>query len=414
MTRYDLETLVDRSAMGSSKWEAMASGADLAGIDLAAQHERCGGAIAPFSVADLDLAHPPEITEALQRAITGGLVLGYTVPTASYLDAVRTWMRRRHGWEVDPEWVRVTPGVISAFTWAIREFTAPGDGVIVQTPGYYPMYRSISSSDRRLVRNPLVERDGRFRLDLELLEQQARDPRTTMLLLCSPHNPTGRVWERGELTELARIVEENDLLLVSDEIHADLTQPGHRHSSILTVAPQLAGRTLVLTSPSKSFNLAGLQIANAIIPDAGLRDRFTAVRDDLGFDNPNVLGAIACHAAYTRAEPWLDEVNELVGRNHALVREVLARRLPQARVADLEGTYLQWIDLRGLGLDAEQLQRVHTCEAFVFADEGPLFGPEGEGFVRLVIATPTSVLEAALERLCTAYLRALEVDARAA
>ncbi|MBK0331683.1 pyridoxal phosphate-dependent aminotransferase [Brachybacterium sp. MASK1Z-5] len=407
MTAYDLDTLVDRTSMGSSKWTAMGEAARTADVDLERCRDTAGAPIAPFSVADLDLANAPEIIDALQGALARGLVLGYTVPTDHYLGAVTGWMRRRHGWDVDPDWIRVTPGVIPAFTWAIRELTAPGDGIIVQTPAYYPMYRSITSSGRRIVRNPLVESAGRFHLDLDELEQLAKDPSTTMLLLCSPHNPTGRVWERWELEEIARIVLENDLLLVSDEIHADLVQEGHEHLVASTIDPRLAERTLVLTSPSKSFNLAGLGIANAIIPDPGLRARLTEARDDLGFDNPNVLGAVACEAAYTRAEPWLDAVNELVARNHRRVREIFAERLPAVRVCDLEGTYLQWIDLRALGLPHEELTRLHACEAMLYCDEGAVFGPEGEGFARLVIATPTPVLEAALDRLCSAYERAL-------
>ena len=402
MSRYDLDTLVDRTAMGASKWAAMHAAAASAGTDLAA-HE---GPIAPFSVADLDLPCVPEILEALQSALAGGLVLGYTVPTAEYLAAVTGWMRDRHDWEGDPAWVRVTPGVIPAFTLAIRELTAPGDGVIVQTPAYYPMFSSIESSDRRVVRNPLVERDGRFRIDLALLEEQAADPRTTALLFASPHNPTGRVWERDELAEVARIVVEHDLLLISDEIHFDLVQPGHRHTVVTEVDPRLAERTLVLTSTSKTFNTAGLGIANAIIPDAGLRDRFTAARDALGFDNPNVLGAVAVHAAYTRAGDWVDALNALVGRNHERVRAFMAEHLPAIRVTPLEGTYLQWLDLRALGLDAAELARITTGEAALFLDEGTVFGPEGAGFERINIATPTPVLEAGLERLRRALVAA--------
>ncbi|GAA1323771.1 pyridoxal phosphate-dependent aminotransferase [Brachybacterium rhamnosum] len=403
MTRYDFETLVDRTAMGSSKWAAMHRAAAAHGTDLTA-HD---GPIAPFSVADLDLPNAPEIIEALQEALAGGLVLGYTVPTEAYLDAVTGWFARRHDWHVEPEWVRVTPGVIPAFTLAIREFTAPGDGVIVNTPAYYPMFPSIESSGRRVVRNPLVEREGRFRIDLDLLEEQARDPRTTALLFASPHNPTGRVWERKELEAVARIVVEHDLLLISDEIHHDLVQPGHRHTVVTEVDPALAERTLVLTSTSKSFNIAGLGIANAVIPDPGMRDRFTRARDDLGFDNPDVLGAVAVQAAYTRAEGWLDELIALVGRNQAVLTAFFAEHVPSARVAPLEGTFLSWVDLRPLGLDAERLARLSAGEAALFLDEGTVFGPEGAGFERFNIATPTPVLEAGLERLRRALDAAL-------
>ncbi|MGY5765791.1 MalY/PatB family protein [Brachybacterium sp. DNPG3] len=404
-TAYDFETLVDRTAMGSSKWIAMHRTAERFGADLSVPE----GAepIAPFSVADLDLPQAPEIVEAIRDALADGFILGYSLPTPGYRDAVAGWLRRRHGWDVDPAWIRTTPGVIPAFTIAIRTFTAPGDGIILPTPSYYPMFGAIEKSGRRIVRSPLVERDGRWRLDLELLEEQAKDPRTTMLLFCSPHNPTGRVWEREELEAVARIALDNDLLIVSDEIHFDLVQPGHEHTVLATLGEDVAARTITLTSPSKSFNIAGLQLANAIVPDPALRERFGAEIDALGFDNPGAVGAIAAEAAYTRAEPWLDALIALVGRNHELVKAFFAEHFPQVRVADLEGTYLQWLDLRGLGFSADELERIHVVDALLFLDEGPIFGPEGEGFTRVVLATPTHVLEAALERLRLAYDRAL-------
>lgn len=404
-TAYDLETLVDRTSMGSSKWLAMHRTAARFGADLSVDDGQ--EPIAPFSVADLDIPQAPEIVGAIREALDDGFVLGYSMPTPGYLDAVTSWMRERHGWEIDPAWIRTTPGVIPAFTIAIRTFTEPGDGIILPTPAYYPMFGSIERSGRRIVRSPLVERDGRWRLDLELLEEQAKDPRSTMLLFCSPHNPTGRVWERDELEAVARIAVDNDLFIVSDEIHFDLLQPGHEHTVLATLGEDVAARTIVLTSPSKSFNVAGLQLANAIVPDRALRDRFTTEVHALGFDNPGAVGAIACEAAYTRGGPWLDELIALVGRNHEVIRAFFAEHFPQVRVADLEGTYLQWVDLRGLGIDADELERIHVVEARLFLDEGTVFGPEGEGFTRFVIATPTHVLEAALERLRIAYDRAL-------
>lgn len=390
---YDFTTLVDRTAMGSSKWTVMHA---------AAPGGAAGEGIAPFSVADLDLPNAPEITDGLIEALQGGLVLGYTVTTPEYVEAVTGWFARRHGWTVDPEWIVLSPGIIPAFSLAIRALTASGDGVIVQTPGYYPFFDAIALNDRRVVRNPLVQHEGRFRIDFEELERQARDPRTTMLLFCSPHNPTGRVWEEGELAEVARIVVDNDLVLVSDEIHCDLALPGHRHTVAASLGEDIAQRALVLTSPSKSFNIAGMATSNVIIPSAALRERFARELLATGHQNPNILGALACQLAYTRGEAWLDALIELIAHNQQVVRDFCAERLPQVIVADLEGTYLQWLDLRGLGLSAEELAR-RNIEAGLFFDEGGIFGPEGEGFERLVIACPTDTLLAGLERMRRAY-----------
>jgi cystathionine beta-lyase len=389
---YDFTTLVDRTAMGSSKW---------LGMHRTARENHDGAdarpGIAPFSVADLDMPNAPEIVTGLQDALSTR-VLGYTAPTPEYLASVSGWMRRRHDWQVPTEWICHSPGIVPAFNLAIRELSAPGDRIILQTPAYYPFFGAIENSGRELVRNPLVERDGRFGLDLDQLEEQARDPRATMLLLCSPHNPTGRVWDRDELEAIGRIVVDNDLLLISDEIHFDIVQPGVRHRPIASLSEEIAARTVTLTAPSKSFNLAGLGLGNVIISDPGLRERFTSARDALGLDNPNNLGMIACQLAYDRAEPWLDAMIDLIGRNHQVLTDFFARHFPQVRVAPLEATFLAWVDLRGLGLSGERLHEV-LMAADLYLDEGTVFGPEGEGFERIVIATPTHVLEEALERL---------------
>jgi putative C-S lyase len=395
---HDFTTLVDRTPMAASKWVQMHRTAERAGA------APLSAGIAPLSVADLDLPLAPEIRDGLREALED-FVLGYTAVTDRYREVVATWLRHRHGWEVPPEWVEHTPGIIAAFTLAIDTFSAPGDGVIVQTPAYYPFFRSIGDSGREIVRNPLVEVEGRWRIDLDLLERQAQDPRHTILLFASPHNPTGRVWEQDELEAVARIALENDLLVISDEIHHDLLQPGHEHTVLADLGKEVASRSIVLTSASKSFNLAGLQLGNTVIPDEDLRRRFVDARDRLGFDNPNALGTVALELAYTRAAGWLDDLIDLVGHNHRVLTERITKAFPEARVADLEGTFLAWVDLRGLGLDAEELRRRNEAEALLYLDEGTVFGPEGAGFERFNIATPTAVLEAALDRMVTAYGR---------
>ncbi|MGB4135695.1 MAG: MalY/PatB family protein [Microbacterium sp.] len=390
---YDFETVIDRTGTGASKWEAMRA----ANPDVPA-------GIAPFSVADLDLATAPEIAEGLREYLRTA-VLGYTVPTDAYWESVTGWFRRRHGWTVDRAHVTPTPGVVPALYTAVRAYTEPGDGVIVQTPAYYPFYRAIEQNGRTVVRNPLVLRDGRWRLDLDDLAEKAKDPRNRLLVFCSPHNPTGRVWERDELEAVARIAIENDLIVISDEIHFDLILPGSTHTVLSTLGPEVAARTVVCTAPSKTFNLAGMGLSNIVITDDALREAYRAEQALTGFSAITTLGYEACRLAYDEAEGWLAGLIGLVEANHRLVRDFLAERMPEVRVFDLEGTYLQWLDLRGLGHDAGELRRRNTREALVFFNEGAIFGPEGEGFERMNIAAPRAAVAAALERLATAYGR---------
>jgi putative C-S lyase len=391
MPEYDFTAFVDRSRAGSAKWE-----------DMLRANPSVPAGIPPFSMADLDLPTAPEIVAGLQAFLDQN-VLGYSVPTAAYTRAVVDWMRRRHGWAVDPESIVHTNGVVPAVFNAIRAFTDPGEGVIVQTPAYYPFYMAIERGQRRCVRNPLVLRDGHFRIDFEHLERVAAEPTNKLLLFCSPHNPTGRVWTREELHRVAEIVLANDLVLVSDEIHFDLILPGHRHTVMATLGEDIARRTLVCTAPSKTFNLAGMQTSNIMIADATLRARFVDVWQATGFLFLNAIGYKACELAYTKAEPWLTGLLDLIRCNHTRVHDFMAQTMPQVTVFDLEGTYLQWMDFRGLGKSADELKAIHEQQALVFFDEGTLFGDEGRGFERMNLAAPAATVQAALERLARCY-----------
>lgn len=391
MPNYDFTTVVDRSGLSSAKWEAMREA-----------NPSVPAGIPPFSVADLDVKQAPEITAGL-KAFLDEAVLGYTRPPASFIQSVVDWMRRRHAWMVDPKWLVQCNGVVPAFFNAVRAFTAPGDGVIIQTPAYYPFYTAIERNHRRLVRNPLVLRGGKFRIDFEHLEEVAAQAGNTLLLFCSPHNPTGRVWTREELRRVADIVLAHNMILVSDEIHFDLVMPGHRHIVMSTLGDDIAQRSIVCTAPSKTFNLAGMQASNIVIPNAGLRVRFLAELQATGFMFLNTLGYKACELAYTRGEPWLGGLLELIHHNHELVRDFMAKHLPAVKVFDLEGTYLQWMDFRGFGKSAAELQAINEQQALVFFDEGTMFGEEGAGFERMNLATPTAAVQQALERLARCY-----------
>lgn len=393
MPKYDFETLIDRSALGSAKWAAMhrANPAVPAGIP-------------PFSVADLDLPNAPEIMQGLQ-AFLGEAVLGYTLATPAYTQTVIDWMQRRHAWAIEPEWIVQTSGVVPALATAIRAFSAPGEGVIVQPPVYYPFYSVIEANERRVVRNRLRLDDGHYRMDFDGLRRLAADPSNTLLLLCSPHNPVGRVWSAEELSQLASIVLDNDLILISDEIHFDLVLPGHRHTVVSTLGADIARRSLICTAPSKTFNLAGMSTSNIVIQDAGLRARFGRELDAQGFFFLTMLGYKACELAYTHGEAWLDGLLQLIEHNHAQVKAFMAQHLPEITVFELQGTYLQWLDLRALGKSAAELKAIHQHEAFVFFDEGTVFGEEGAGFARMNLATPAVAVAAALERLRHSYRR---------
>lgn len=390
---YDFETTVDRTGTGAVKWEHMRA----ANSDVPA-------GISPFSVADLDLKPAPEIVEGLSEYVRHA-VLGYTVATDDYWEAVTGWFRDRHDWAVRREHILLAPGVVPAFNTAVRAVTQPGDGVIVQTPVYYPFYGAIEGNGRTIVRNPLVERDGRWRIDIDDLAEKAADPRTTALLFCSPHNPTGRVWERDELQAVWRIARDNDLTVISDEIHFDLTMPGIRHTIFSTLNDDAAARTIVCTAPSKTFNLAGMATSNIVISDDGLREKYATEQGRTGFFTLNALGFQACRLAYMKAGEWLDGLLDLVHSNHELVRSFLAERMPEVVVYGLEGTYLQWMDFRALGLSPQELRRVHEQQALVFFDEGTMFGTEGAGFERMNIAAPRRAVADALERLAQAHGR---------
>ncbi|HEU0276791.1 MAG TPA: MalY/PatB family protein [Rhodanobacteraceae bacterium] len=391
MPNYDFTTLVDRTHLSAAKWAAMHD----ANPDLPP-------GIAPLSVADLDLNYPPELVAGL-KAFVDDAIFGYTRPPAAFTEAVIEWMQRRHAWTIDPQWIVQSPGVVPACFNAVRAFTEPGDGVILQTPAYYPFYLAIERNQRRLVRNPLVLHEGRYGIDFDALRRAAADPHNKLLLFCSPHNPTGRVWTRDELQQVADIVLANDLILVSDEIHFDLVMPGHHHTVVSTLGPEIAQRTLVCTAPSKTFNLAGMQASNIVIGNPELRRRFVAGLQATGFIFLTTMAYKACELAYRLGAPWLDQLLQLIWHNRQHLKRVLAERLPGIGVFDLEGTYLQWLDFRALGKNADELKTINEQQALVFFDEGTLFGPEGAGFERMNLATPTAVVEGALARLVRCY-----------
>ncbi|MGV8981063.1 MalY/PatB family protein [Clostridium sp.] len=385
--KYDFQTVINRTNTGSAKWEQMKE-----------WNSNLSENIVPFSVADMELKNAPEIVEGLKKYIES-TTLGYTMPTESYLNAVCGWMKKRHNWEINREWIVGSAGVVSAFFSTIKAFSNPGDGIIIMTPVYYPFYYSIEKNDRKLVKNPLINDGSTYVIDYEDLEKKTQNPNNKILLFCSPHNPTGRVWSRAELEKIGDICLRNNVLIISDEIHFDLIMPGYKHTIFASISEELANNMVVCTAPSKTFNLAGMQASNIIIPNKKLRDGYLKEVGSNGFFSLSILGYKACEIAYTECEAWLDELIKLIYHNHLELKKYIEENIPVIKVYDLEGTYLQWMDFNGLGLNKDELEKLMHEEAMLFFDEGYLFGEEGNGYERMNIACPTKVMMDGLVRL---------------
>ena len=360
--------------------------------------DMAGDAI-PLWVADMDFRSPQAITDAVVAAAQRG-IFGYSAPGVEYFEAISSWMQRRYGWEVKPEWIVRTHGVVVAFSMAIRACTKPGDAVLLQPPVYHPMHAAILDNDRRIVYNELQLINGKFEIDFEDFERKIVDEHVTMFLMCSPSNPAGRAWTLDELTRMGDICLRHGVLVVSDEIHQDLVLPGHQHHVFANIKPEFAPITITCTAPSKTFSVAGFFTSNTFIADPELRKAFTQEQHLAGMHGGgNRLGYVACRAGYEQGEAWLEECVQYIADNAAFMRDFLAVHIPQIRMVELEATYLAFLDCRDLGMDDEALDAFFTDKAKLRVNAGKMFGPGGSGFVRVNIACPRSTLERALEQL---------------
>lgn len=388
---YDFTTAPLRKGSGSEKWQKM--------YDIVPDLPED---IIPFSVADMELKNAPEIAEGVAEYLRD-TVMGYTIPTEAYWQSVTDWMSRRHGWEVQKDWLIDYPGVVTALYQIVRLMTEPGDGVILLTPVYYPFYNAVKRNGRTLVECPLKLEGMRYQIDFDLLEELARSPKNKLLLLCNPHNPVGRVWSREELEQLGRIAIDNGVYVASDEIHGDLILPGYQHTVFAQISEEFAQHSFTCTSPSKTFNLAGMLTSNVIVPNPELKKKLRLFRDDQATYFCGMAGYKACEIAYGKCEAWLEELLLLLEENKRLLKEFMEVQFPEVKVFALEGTYLQWMDFRGLGLDYRELERFMQQKAWLFLDEGYVFGKAGEGYERMNIACPKQKLLEALERLERAW-----------
>ena len=384
---YDFERFISREGRGAVKWDHSRTTDGMHAIG-----------VMPFSVADMEFACAPEIIDALRETLDVG-ILGYTAPHDAYFDAVCSWMQRWHGFRVQPEWVVPTYGVVSALYACVRALTGEGDGVIIQTPVYPPFAGAIKKNGRQVFDCPLVRKNGRWEMDYDALEQAAKRPEVKLALLCSPHNPVGRVWTEEELSRYAKIMMENGVAVVSDEIHFDLVMPGHKHSVFLNVPGVNPAKCVVCTSPSKTFNLAGLTTSNIVIPGAAFRKAFEKQysRDTGGYIS--AMGVPACIAAYTKGEAWLEELIDYIDQNAKTAAAFFAEKFPKVEVDVPEGTYLMWLDFTNMGLSEEELDRWLLDDALFFLTDGRPFGPSGALHRRLNLAAPNWALKEALARV---------------
>ncbi|MCK4931142.1 MAG: pyridoxal phosphate-dependent aminotransferase [Candidatus Aminicenantes bacterium] len=384
---YDFDTIIDRHGTSSSKWD---------------RREKAVGVpdVVPMWVADMDFASPPPVVEALRERVDHG-IFGYTERTGSYYAALASWMQRRFDWDIQKKKIVFTPGVIVALNLIIQAYTQPGDKVIIQQPVYHPFSYAILNNKRQLFNNQLQIQNGRYVMDLDQLKKSI-DSRTRLLILCSPHNPVGRVWTKEELLRLAEICLDNNIIIVSDEIHADLVLKGQVHTPTATLSEEIADIVVTCTAPTKTFNIAGLGVANTIISNSKLYDQFYATVNNAGLEMTNVFAKIATEAAYNHGEEWLLRLLDYLQGNYKFLVSFLKNHIPQISVFPLEGTYLAWLDFRKLGLSDKDMKHFLIHKAKVWLDEGTKFGGGGEGFQRMNIGCPRKLLEEGLTRIANA------------
>ena len=351
----------------------------------------------PLWVADMDFKAPPEVLAKLREVVEHG-VFGYTSPQGGgYFQAVSQWFEKKFAFKPEPSWLVPVPGVVLALGVAIRALTRPGDGVLIQPPVYHPFMGVIEANQRQVVLNPLIYAHGKYSLDLVDFEEKIKQG-VKLFILCSPHNPVGRVWSSEELAAMGEICLKHQCRIVSDEIHCDFTRAGHKHKVLATVSPELAQNSIICTAPSKTFNLAGLQVSNIFIPNDALREKFVQELQRINCEHLTSMGLAAGQAAYERGGDWLDALKVYLEGNLKCLKDFLSQH-PELQLVEPEGTYLLWLDCSGLKLSAAELEELFLKKARIWLDSGEKFGQGGEQFYRINPTCPRSVLQAALNRL---------------
>lgn len=378
--RYDFDKHTDRRGTNCVKWDS-ATDKD----------------VLPMWVADMDFQTAPVITDALRKRIDHG-IFGYTRVPDSYYEAVTGWFERRHDWHINREWIIYTSGVVPAISAIIKALTVPGDKVLIQTPVYNCFFSSIRNNGCETVESPLVATGNTFATNFDDLERKAADPKTKVMILCNPHNPAGRVWTREELVQIGEICIRNGVTVIADEIHCELVMPGHRYTPFASISEEFSRHSVSCVSPSKAFNIAGLQIANIVCEDAERRAKIDRAINDNEVCDVNPFGVIALQAAYNEGGEWLDQLIEYIHGNYLAMQDFCSKHLPDFPIATLEGTYLVWMDCRKLGIPSEELEHRLTAEAHLWLNAGTMYGKDGEGYMRWNIACPRDVMMEGLKR----------------
>ncbi|MDD6201556.1 MAG: pyridoxal phosphate-dependent aminotransferase [Lachnospiraceae bacterium] len=387
--KYDFDKIINRTNTNSEKYDF----ADEWGVPKDAL---------PMWVADMDFQTAPCIIEAMHENLNLG-IFGYSEPKEEYYDALTKWYRTHFDFNIQKEWVLKTPGVVFGIAVALRALTNPGDAVLIQQPVYYPFRSVIVDNKRKLVNSPLMNRNGYYEMDFTDLEEKIVKNNVKLFILCSPHNPVGRVWKEEELKRVLEICKKHSVFIISDEIHADFTYPGHPHTVFGKIAGDYLEQVIICTSPSKTFNLAGLQISNIVIPSESVRRKCKEEMKAVAYDEVGMLAITACRAAYENGGEWLEELLVYLQGNVDYVRNFLKENLPKVKLIEPEGTYLVWLDFTAYGLTAKELDHKMLNEAKLWLDAGNIFGKEGAGYERVNIACPRSVLKEALERMKKAF-----------
>ena len=391
--KYDFDEQIDRRNTNSAKFDEMDA---LFGSD-----------VMHLGVADMDYRSPKPIIEAMQNIVEKG-VFGYTIWPENYEELVSQWMKRRYEQETKTEWVVFSPRINMALNMAVETFTNEGDGIVLHTPAYTALQNAVEKYNRVMIESPLVLENGRYKMDFQQLrrnldEKKAQGVCAKIMLLCNPHNPTGRVWEIEELQEVVDICKEYDLLLISDEIHEDFVKKGHKFVSCLHFQEDLQGRMIVCNSITKTFNVPGVILSNLLIPDQGIRERMKETMDRWGLHNPNIFAAGIMEAAYTQCDEWIEQVNAYLDENYEFLKKYLEKNMPELEVIPSEGTYMAWVQTEKLQISPEELEKFFIEDAKVSVYMGSRYGKHTDSFIRINIATSRSYLQEALERIRAQY-----------
>lgn len=382
MSTFDFDTVINRRGTNSYKW------------DIVKEED-----VIPLWVADMDFKAAPTILEALKKRVEHG-VFGYTLVPDSYYEAIINWFARRHNWQIDLSWIIYTTGVVPAVSCAIKALTLPGEKVLIQTPDYNCFFSSIKNNGCEVAENELVRRGDSYEVDFEDFERQCADEKTTVFLLCNPHNPAGRVWTKEELERMNDICLAHGVRVISDEIHCELVMPGHRFTPFAAISDACRDNSVVLNSPTKAFNIAGLQIANIICADPAMRRRIDRAVNINEVCDVNPFGVVALQAAYNESEEWLDSLNHYIWGNYLALKEFIAKELPRLEVTRLEGTYLAWVDIKATGLTSDEAYGKLMKEGRVYVNSGTMYGRRaGEGYLRINLACPRATLLEGMKRM---------------